>query len=212
MNKFTIFCLISTFSYNYPKFIKSFGQFNTKHGRLLWCVSRLLQTKIVHNLVFICCRYYACPSKFCFVFMLGKNNCSVTMLLLLSFFFISFVQKGWNVLLGKLQTTQRETREAQKFQASRVWTEPRGQILVQRFGSFWGCGWCTLVVVSISAQGLEEPWRALHFILGKGKKRLFIDCRQWSRFNRVETQSTARKGYIFSVVFWLKIRIHKEFS
>lgn len=88
MNKFTIFCLISTFSYNYPKFIKSFGQFNTKHGRLLRCVSRLLQTKIVHNLVFICCRYYPRPSKFCFVFMLGKNNCSVTMLLLHSFFFI----------------------------------------------------------------------------------------------------------------------------
>lgn len=38
-----------------------------------------------------CCRYYACPSKFCF--MLGKNNCSVTVLLLPSFFFLSHSPK-----------------------------------------------------------------------------------------------------------------------
>lgn len=83
-------------------------------------------------------------------------------------------QKGWNLLLGELQATQRETRETQKFQTSRNWREPRGQILVQGFGSLWGCGWCALVVVSISAQGLEEPWGALHFILGKGKRNASI--------------------------------------
>ena len=37
------------------------------------------------------------------------------------------------------------------------------------------------MVVSLSAQGLEEPRGALYFILGKGKKTHFIGRGQWGK-------------------------------
>lgn len=76
---------------------------------------------------------------------------------------------GRNLLLGKLQATQRKAGETEVFQTSWLRRGLRRRLPVQGFRTFWGRRRGTILVVSVSTQSLEEPWGALHIILGKGK-------------------------------------------